>query len=239
MLHRCARRAPHRPGPSLPTKKPAARYAAGFGVDTAGSREVRFRLRDGLPASTVRCLGWNCVSCRRLLRSARSLASAGNVCWAKPNHAFFGCQQSFAKFFFGALPTRARDVPIAASIDASHACDARMHARRASPARKHWRGLQHSADARARCIDDLHSASTTRARDAHRRCAFVCRRPPDFASHKRVCAKTARTFPRALAVRARRRDVDNEKTRGVSAAGSGCSGERTKRQCSSSSSSSA
>jgi hypothetical protein len=34
-------------------------------------------------------------------------------------------------------------------------------------------------------------------------------------------------------------DDDNEKTRGVSAAGSGCSGERTKRQCSSSSSSSA
>lgn len=33
------------------------------------------------------------------MRFACSLASVGNICWAKPKHAFFTCQQSFAKFF--------------------------------------------------------------------------------------------------------------------------------------------
>lgn len=30
-----------------------------------------------------------------------SLASAGNVCWAKPNHGFSECQQPHAIFFYG------------------------------------------------------------------------------------------------------------------------------------------
>ena len=50
-----------------------------------------------MPASTVCCCGRRCVSCCRRSRFVLSLASVGNVCWAKPNHGFFGCQQPDAK----------------------------------------------------------------------------------------------------------------------------------------------
>ena len=60
-----------------------------------------------MPASTVRSSGWTGLSCRWLLRSACSLSSAGNVCWAKPNHGFFHCQHLRRIFFHAA---RAGDV---------------------------------------------------------------------------------------------------------------------------------
>lgn len=69
-------------------------------------------------ASTVGCCWWSCAWCCRLSRCACSLASAGNVCWAKPNHGFFHCQQPVAIFFHA----RRRDVR----------ADARTHARHAS-----------------------------------------------------------------------------------------------------------
>ena len=52
-----------------------------------------------MPASTVCCCGWRCLSCCRRSRFVLSLASVGNVCWAKPNHGFFNCQQPDAKKF--------------------------------------------------------------------------------------------------------------------------------------------
>jgi hypothetical protein len=59
-------------------------------------------------------------ACRSLSRCACSLASAGNVCWAKPNHGFFHCQQPVAIFF----RARHRDLRIDAHRRAFHA----MHA---------------------------------------------------------------------------------------------------------------
>ena len=54
-------------------------------------------------ASTVGCCWRSCAWCCRLSRCACSLASAGNVCWAKPNHGFFHCQQPVAIFFCACL----------------------------------------------------------------------------------------------------------------------------------------
>ena len=54
---------------------------------------------DSPSASTVGCCWRSCAWCCRLSRCACSLASAGNVCWAKPNHGFFHCQQPVAIFF--------------------------------------------------------------------------------------------------------------------------------------------
>ena len=42
---------------------------------------------------------WRCLRCWRLSRCVCSLASAGNLCCAKPNHAFFHCQQARKIFF--------------------------------------------------------------------------------------------------------------------------------------------
>lgn len=219
MLHRCARRAPHRPGPSLPTKKPAAQNAAGFEVDTAGSREACFRVRDGSPASTVRCNGWNHEWCRRLLRCACSLASAGNVCWAKPNHAFFRCQQSFAKFFSGAQPAQSCSTAMMVARRVPRSRDGRTHAMHASPVRKRWCGPQrfdvaraHAAASAARQDERVHAA---RRGVAHRRVGplRISRRTSVFA---RKLRELFRAHPRAgHAIDDRR----NKKTRGVSVAG--------------------
>ena len=54
---------------------------------------------DSPSASTVGCCWRSYAWCCRLSRCACSLASAGNVCWAKPNHGFFHCQQPVAIFF--------------------------------------------------------------------------------------------------------------------------------------------
>ena len=73
---------------------------------TRGDWRCRFRswafpfsARDAMPASTVCCCGWRCLSCCRRSRFVLSLASVGDVCWAKPNHGFFNCQQPDAKKF--------------------------------------------------------------------------------------------------------------------------------------------
>ena len=60
---------------------------------------MRISAKDSPAAPTVSCCWWSRVSCCRLSRCACSLASAGNVCWAKPNHGFFHCQQPVAIFF--------------------------------------------------------------------------------------------------------------------------------------------
>ena len=199
------RQMPHRPGRFPPTKKPAARHARQVSVVDAGGIRIGIRLKDGSPASTLPCGRWNGLSYRRLLRCACSRASAGNVCWAKPNHAFFRCQQSFAKFFFDAPITRARIACIAASAGTQRMRVMTRPTRSASPARKQRRGPQHSDAIRTQC-DAPHSRKTSsHANDARHRCASADRRPSHFASHKCVCAKTARTFPRASRLHERSR----------------------------------
>ena len=80
---------------------------------------------DSPSASTVGCCWWSCAWCCRLSRCACSLASAGNVCWAKPNHGFFHCQQPVAIFFRARrrhvrVDARRRDQ--VASIASPHRC---------------------------------------------------------------------------------------------------------------------
>ena len=158
-----------------------------------------------MPASTVRSSGWTGLSCRWLLRSACSLASAGNVCWAKPNHAFFRCQQSFAKFFPSALAATARGARIAVHrcTQRTHHAHARMRIR--LPARKQQRGPQRF-DAKWKRSDACHRHARPTCRDdTRRRGERHCGATPDFAPHKCVCAKTARTFSRpSLSARASR-----------------------------------
>ena len=62
-------------------------------------RRWRISTRDRPPSSTFRHRGRSSVLCCLLSRRACSLSSAGNVCWAKPNHGFFHCQQPLQKFF--------------------------------------------------------------------------------------------------------------------------------------------
>ena len=61
------------------------------------------------------------MPCFRLSRCAHSLASAGNVCWAKPNHGFFHCQQPVA-IFFRTCPHGVRDDAHRCAFDAAHRC---------------------------------------------------------------------------------------------------------------------
>ena len=105
-----ARRAPERmrcPGACCPTCRPVTMAQE----KTRGAGRCRFRswtlaetrgcdsMRDSPPSSTVGCCWWSCAWCHPSSRCAGSLSSAGNVCWAKPNHAFFHCQQSSAPAF--------------------------------------------------------------------------------------------------------------------------------------------
>ena len=144
--------------------------------------------------------------CRRPLRSACSPCSAGNVCWAKPNHAFFKCQQSFAKFFHAASANAARTTAFTPHARMTCRCALRRRAPHRCHARKQWRGLQRFHATRARRHGCHRNAHGTRARHIHRQPAHRCDSIQDFASHKRVCAKTARTFRgvRACAQRSQR-----------------------------------
>lgn len=182
-----------------------------------------------------------------LLRSACSLASAGNVCWAKPNHAFFKCQQSFAKFFLAALASGASNTstptpPCMPCAHWTHGC-APSECRTC----KRWRGLQQFQQAQASCCGRDCSACLVHACDVLRWRAWRCNSMPHFALHKRVCAKTARTFRACRASRTQLRHAAatlfpriatraeasknptlassaQEKTRGVSVAGFGLHG---------------
>lgn len=81
-------------------QKPGARYAdrVGWSAWPACARCAFSRgKRTLLPP--CRLPGRRSVLCRELSRCLYSLASAGDVCWAKPNHAFSGCQQPCSFFF--------------------------------------------------------------------------------------------------------------------------------------------
>ena len=89
--------------------------------------------------------------CCRLSRCVCSLASAGCVCWAKPKHAFFNCQQP-EKLFFRFHATLLRHVRASMQCMqppriASRSCK-RM---RKYAACKEWRGLQRCMHAIAGC----------------------------------------------------------------------------------------
>lgn len=137
------------------------------------------------------------MSCCRLSRCVCSLSSAGGVCWAKPNHAFFNCQQPVDVFFRARAPLpRQRCAPMTREYQASLAsrnqaitCNRVEH--------EHWRGLQRCTHACVECVVQfptrrvdgkrMHFARLENFwRASMQRC--VC------ASHKSVCAKTARTF---------------------------------------------
>ena len=58
-----------------------------------------FSRRRRCPRPPLRLSGRRASLCCALSRLLISLASAGCVCWAKPNHGFFHCQQPDAIFF--------------------------------------------------------------------------------------------------------------------------------------------
>ena len=155
---------------------------------------------DSPSASTVGCCWWSCAWCCRLSRCACSLASAGNVCWAKPNHGFFHCQQPVAIFFHawlrdvhGDARTRDRRASIAPAcrcvvVDASMRCMQAM-ARVA---------------ARTRATSTSTATTSTSRRDASARaCANAFRsnqranpRPPISRRTSRFARKLRRIFSR-------------------------------------------
>ena len=135
--------------------------------------------------------------CFRLLRFVCSLASAGNVCLAKPNHAFFNCQQAGTFFFRGRRPAR-RLVRASRQPARRPMIISCTHARTSLHAtRKHWRGFQHRArktpDAETCDVHARQRARCTRGKCMNLGIAMVFR-GRICASHKPVCAKTARTF---------------------------------------------
>lgn len=107
--------------------------------------------------------------CCVLSRWVFSLSSAGNVCWAKPNHAFYDCQQP-GRFFFGAA-SRERRAELAARALRKPA----RASTRSSPASfviaetQAWRGFQ-----RAHVFSSRVFATT---RDARERSRGRCRAP--------------------------------------------------------------
>ena len=71
--------------------------------------------------------GRRSVLCCVLSCCSYSLASAGNVCWAKPNHGFFSCQQPGATFFGGRLRRHTAASPWC--VHAGQACASRVQHR--------------------------------------------------------------------------------------------------------------
>ena len=150
---------------------------------------------DSPSASTVGCCWRSCAWCCRLSRCACSLASAGNVCWAKPNHGFFHCQQPVA-IFFHACRRHARG-------------DARTHDPRASIASPRRCVV---IDASMRCMQAMarlaaHVVATRTASPhacAHARNASACALANDAArarSDERPAAISRRTSPFARKLR--------------------------------------
>ena len=146
-------------------------------------------------ASTVGCCWRSCAWCCRLSRCACSLASAGNVCWAKPNHGFFHCQQPVAIF----LRACRRGVPVDMHRCASDALHRRI-------------GCNRNDDASMRCMQAMarlaaHVVATRTASPhacAHARNASACALANDAArarSDERPAAISRRTSPFARKLR--------------------------------------
>ena len=98
---------------------------------------------DDASAPTLQRSGWWRSGCCSSSRRMWSRCSAVIVCWTKPNHAFFMCQQPCAKFFSFASAHATTDAHRRAS---KSACRKRTATRPVLPciaARKYWRGFQH------------------------------------------------------------------------------------------------
>ena len=158
-----------------------------------------------------RCCWRRCVRRCWLSRRVCSLASAGNVCWAKPNHGFFECQQLRAKFFAArrrrcaSMRAQAGDGDrCATATRIAFACMHRHESEHWSGFRTQWRNFHHArrtpSSARTR-----HACSTI---DHPHRLAHA---DPDFAPHKRTCAKNARTPTSSTAPRGRDPSAGNER----------------------------
>ncbi|MCC7096715.1 MAG: hypothetical protein IT472_06020, partial [Thermomonas sp.] len=90
------------------------------------------------------------------------------VCWTKPNHAFFMCQQSCAKFF---LATPAIIVSNAITTDAGQTINepaTSVHAMSRIAARKQWRGLQGFDDIDSMCFPTSRGATDIASAPAQR-----------------------------------------------------------------------
>ena len=136
------------------------------------------------------CCRRSCLDC--------SLASAGNICWAKPNHGLFHCQQPVANFFPPAsacAPARVRRIARATTSQtrASHSMRALATSRMQATTRPAACMTQHAACAtQAANHASPHAHACIATRRAH---APSCMRGANVcASHKSECAKNARTF---------------------------------------------
>ena len=156
---------------------------------------MRISAKDSPAAPTVSCCWWSRVWGRSLSRRACSLASAGNVCWAKPNHGFFHCQQPVAIFFRACR----RGVPVDMHRCASDALHRRI-------------GCNRNDDASMRCMQAMarlaaHVVATRTASPhacAHARNASACALANDAArarSDERPAAISRRTSPFARKLR--------------------------------------
>ena len=172
---------------------------------------------DSPSASTVGCCWWSCAWCCRLSRCACSLASAGNVCWAKPNHGFFHCQQPVAIFFRACR----RGVPVDMHRCASDALHRRIGCNRNDDASMRCMQAMARVAARTRATSTSTATTSTSRRDASARaCANAFRsnqgrnpRPPISRRTSRFARKLRRIFPRrarADAACARFVDAGNE-----------------------------
>jgi len=134
--------------------------------------------------------------CRELSRCLYSLSSAGDVCWAKPNHAFSDCQHLRSIFFqAGGHGVIAVAGPSGASSDSDDA-DALV----ASPARISQTAFFKGFAKTHPCANtfDATSASMRSGRDgpSSRVCEAAkknLRRRPRFASHNPDLRESART----------------------------------------------
>lgn len=97
----------------------------------------------------------------RLSRFVCSLSSAGNVCWAKPNHAFFNCQQLDDVFLRARALMLCHACPYTQCDYAPTIASCTHAAIRNDGRRKHWRGSQ-------RC---MHACAEYRMRFSTRRAA--------------------------------------------------------------------
>lgn len=172
---------------------------------------------DSPSASTVGCCWRSCAWCCRLSRCACSLASAGNVCWAKPNHGFFHCQQPVAIFFHARrrhvrrdAQTHDRHAPIASPcrcvvVDASMRCMqamARLAARMRTTSTSITKTSMHGCNASARtCANAFRSNQGRNPRPP------ISRRTSGFARKLRGILSSC---TRADAACARFADAGNE-----------------------------
>lgn len=133
---------------------------------------------DDAPAPTLQRSGWWRGGCCSSLRRVWSRCSAVIVCWTKPNHAFFTCQQSCAKFFSFASALAAIEARMRVRNCPCRERMCNLPTSMQSAARKHWRGLQTFDDIRMQCastpcgtVDNAHAMSSgprARCRDRAR-----------------------------------------------------------------------